>query len=99
MISSRTMPWLLSTWVSTTFSLAAASKLGQPQPLSNFVSEVNNSAPQHTQRYLPASWWFQYSPVKGGSVPFSWVTWNCSGVSWSRHSSSDFWVLFGMVGG
>src|SRR5208337_5518087 len=31
---------------------------------------------------------FQYCPVKAGSVPFSRVTWYCSGVNSRRHSPS-----------
>ena len=33
---------------------AAAVKLGQPVPESNLVSELNNGAPQQTQRYMPS---------------------------------------------
>lgn len=39
---------------------------------------------------MPASLWFQYSPLKGGSVPFCLHTQNCSGVSCDRHSFFDF---------
>ena len=34
-------------------SLIGAKKLGQPEPDSNFVCELNNGCPQHTQLYVP----------------------------------------------
>src|SRR5581483_9976937 len=39
---------------------------------------------------------WSYSPVNGRSVPFSRRTWNCSGVSSSRHCCSDL-STFGML--
>src|SRR6516164_3231693 len=67
-----------------------AEKLGQPVPESNFVSELKSGVPQQAHRNVPSSWRSQYSPVKAGSVPARRVTWNCSGVSCSCHSASDF---------
>src|SRR5882757_2664140 len=63
-------------------------KLGQPVPDSNFASDLNRGAPQPMQWYTPVSLLFQYLPVNAGSVPHCRVTRNCSGVSFSRHSSS-----------
>src|SRR6185312_6105868 len=37
---------------------------------------------------MPSSWLSSSAPVKARSVPFSRMTWNCSGVSKSRHSAS-----------
>jgi len=68
-------------------------KLGQPQPASNFVSDSNSAAPQHTQVYCPSAVWFQYWPVKARSVPFWRVTRYCSGVSCARHSASLFSIF------
>ena len=48
--SSRTMPWLVSSRVSTASSSAGSTKLGQPEPESNFASERNSSAPHPAQR-------------------------------------------------
>ena len=39
-------------------------------PESNFVSELNSSAPQPAQRYVPSSLTLTYSPVNGRSVPW-----------------------------
>jgi hypothetical protein len=44
------MKWLLSAAVDTASFEAGAVKLGHPDPESNFVSELNNSLPQQTQR-------------------------------------------------
>ena len=55
--------------ISLTFSDAiGAQKLGQPVPESNFVSELNNALPQQTQRNIPLSCRFQYSPEYAISV-------------------------------
>src|SRR5271157_2673429 len=79
---------------------AAAKKLGQPVPESNFVSEPKSSAPQQTQWYVPSSCLFQYWPVKAGSVPHWRATWYCSGVNCCCHSwsvlaifSASFWFI------
>ena len=47
---------------------------GQPLPESYFVSLENSGSSQTTHLYVPASLASQYSPVKGRSVPASWVT-------------------------
>ncbi|SVA18061.1 uncharacterized protein METZ01_LOCUS70915 [marine metagenome] len=49
-------------------------KLGQPVPESNLVDELNKALLQQTHRYVPVSLLLRYCPVKGTSVPFSWVT-------------------------
>src|SRR3954469_11224452 len=64
-------------------------KLGQPVPESNFVFALNSSFPHAAQRYMPSSFECTYLPVKGGSVPCRRITSYSSGVSCSRHSSSD----------
>ena len=46
--SVRTMPWLVSVSSSTASESRAWKKLGQPVPDSNFVSDENSGAPQHT---------------------------------------------------
>src|SRR3989441_9228766 len=61
-----------------------AQKLGQPVPESYFVSEANRSRPQTTQMYTPGSWLFQYSPVKGRSVPLLMQTSYYNGESCCR---------------
>src|SRR5262245_16503985 len=78
---------------STTFAATGFQKLGHPVPESNFVSEPNNSWPQQTHRYVPASCLFQYSPVNARSVPFFRATRYCSGVSCFFHSSSVLCTL------
>src|SRR5665213_2772070 len=87
------MPWLVSVSVRTMFGSTAAEKLGHPVPESNLVDLSNNSAPQHAQRYVPASWLSQYLPVNAGSVPFCRATWYCSGLNSLRHSSSVFFTF------
>jgi hypothetical protein len=72
-------------------------KEGQPVPESNLASESNSGEPQQAQRYIPASWQSQYSPVKAGSVPFSRHTWYCSGVSCVLHSCSDFTIFSAII--
>src|SRR6185503_10758381 len=73
--------------------LAGAEKAGQPQPESYLASELNSSAPQPAQRYVPASKTWSYSPENGASVPFSRSTRYCSGSSSARHSASVFWTF------
>ena len=51
--SVRIIPWLESTCVSTLASDAGSTKLGQPEPESNFASERNSSVPHPAQRYMP----------------------------------------------
>ena len=68
-------------------------KLGQPLPESNFLSEVKSGALQAPQWYMPSSWLSTSAPVKARSVPFSRMTWNCSGVRSSRHSASVLWIF------
>src|SRR5262249_43846444 len=75
---------------STASATAGSVKLGQPVPDSNFVSELNSSAPQAAHRYMPSSWQSQYSPVNAGSVPAWRSTWYCAGVSSCCHCSSVF---------
>jgi hypothetical protein len=53
--SVRVMPWLVSVSVTTLSRPAGSTKLGQPEPESNFASERKSSAPQPAQRYTPAS--------------------------------------------
>lgn len=62
-------------------------KDGQPLPESYFVSELNNTASQHTQWYVPCSVLVRWIPLKGSSVPFSRVTKYCSGVSFFCQST------------
>src|SRR5438132_11602487 len=84
------MKSLSSSSVRTLSYASGAEKLGQPVPESNFVSDVKSGLPHATQRYVPFSFVLSYSPVNGRSVPFSRVTWYCSGVSSRFHSSSVF---------
>ncbi len=92
----RTIPYVASRSSSTASSLAGAEKAGQPQPESYFASEEKISASQAAQRYVPGSKTSSYSPVNGGSVPFSRSTWYCSGVSSARHSASVL-SIFGIT--
>ena len=64
-------------------------KLGHPQWASNLVSEVNRCVPQTMQSYRPSSNTFQYSPVKGRSVPAFCVTSYCTGVSSDFSTSAE----------
>src|SRR5690554_3790133 len=82
------MPWLRSSCSLTASIATGAWKLGQPLPDSYLASESKSAAPHATQRYSPASLWFQYLPVKGGSVAEQRQTAYCSSVSSSRHSAS-----------
>ena len=67
-ISVRTMPWDVSTWVATRSSLIGSQKLGQPDPESNLVSDENSSFPQPAHTYRPFCLVLTYSPLNGGSV-------------------------------
>jgi hypothetical protein len=49
------MPRLWSSCSSTASATAGSVKLGQPVPESNFESELNSSAPQAPQRYMPSA--------------------------------------------
>src|SRR3954470_14257475 len=53
--SVRLIPWLLSGTSSTAPATAGSVKLGQPVPESNLASELNSSAPQAPQRYIPSA--------------------------------------------
>lgn len=64
-------------------------KLGQPVPDSNLVRESKSLAPQQTHRNVPLKCPVAYLPEKAGSVAFSRVTMNCSGVRIFCHSSGD----------
>ena len=55
MTSVRVMPWLWSSCSSTASATAGSVKLGQPVPESNLESELNSSAPQAPQRYMPSA--------------------------------------------
>ena len=90
MISTRGGGIERSSCVTIASSSIARKKLGQPQPESNLASETNNFLPQQTHWYVPASFVFQYAPVKARSVPFSRVMRYSSGVSKACHSASDF---------
>ena len=72
--SVRAMPREWSSMNSNRSCATGSSKLGQPVPESNFAPEENNGSPQTAQRYEPSSWWFQYLPVNGASVPPSNAT-------------------------
>src|SRR5690606_21363681 len=65
-------------------------KLGQPEPLSYFVSERKSGVSQQTQTNVPARFSSSQGPVKGRSVAEQRVISYCSGVSFLRHSSSFF---------
>ena len=49
MISTRTMPWLMSCLVVMASEETPSQKLGQPVPDSNLVCELNSGASQQTQ--------------------------------------------------
>jgi hypothetical protein len=44
-------------------------------PDSNFVFELNSSAPQAAQQYVPSALVWTYLPVNGGSVALRRSTW------------------------
>src|SRR5690606_5086967 len=71
-------------------------KLGQPEPLSYFVSEEKSGVPQQRQTYTPSCLVFQYFPVNAGSVPFSRVMRNSSGDNSLCLSRSDL-LSFPMI--
>src|SRR6202022_1484900 len=87
------MKKLLSERSSTFSVLTGSQKLGQPVPDSNFVLELNSSAPQAAQVYVPSALVWTYLPVNGRSVPFARRMSYCSGVSSARHSASVFEIL------
>src|SRR2546427_8934883 len=82
--SVRRMNKLRSAFSSMLSLRTGAQKLGQPVPEAYFVTEANRSRPQTTQMYTPGSWLFQYSPVKGRSVPLLMQTSYCNGESCCR---------------
>src|ERR1700730_11068114 len=90
--SVRVMKRLLSVVVATASS-SGFQKLGQPVPLSNLVSDENNGCPHAAHLNVPSrfSEWSGLEP--GDSVPCFRSTWNCSGVSVPRHSSSVFSMI------
>ncbi len=93
--SARTIPCVLSIEVSTA-SGTGAEKLGQPVPLSNFASDLNNSWPHPAQRNTPDRCSLFNGLVPARSVPCFRSTWNCSAVSLRRHSSSVAGMSFAM---
>jgi hypothetical protein len=74
------MPCEVSVWASTAPG-SASSKEGHPVPESNLVSEEKSLLPQAAHVNVPSASACRYSPVKGGSVPFSRSARYCSGVS------------------
>src|SRR5450759_2334898 len=82
---------MVSTVVATACS-SGAKKLGQPVPLSNFVSAEKSDAPQPAQVKVPSRFSLVSGLVPARSVPCSRSTRNCSGVSVLRHSSSVFCI-------
>src|SRR5262245_37037806 len=67
----------------------AAKKLGQPVPLSYFISEVKSGKPQPTQVKIPGRFSLFNGLVPGRSVPSSRKTLNSLGPNRLRHSSLD----------
>ena len=80
----------------TTFGAAASVKLGQPVPLSNFVSASNRWVLQQPHSYRPGENTRHISELCARSVPCSRMTWNCSGLSSFFHSAG---VLSTRLGG
>src|SRR3989337_3668767 len=75
---------------SLTFSFSIGLvKLGQPVPESYLSSELKRGSPDTISTYMPAFLLFQYSLLKGLSVPFFCVTLYCRGVSFFLSSSFD----------
>src|SRR5260370_15608884 len=72
--SVRVIPWLPSDSVSTACLSAVADKLVHPEPGWYLGSERNSGWPQQTHLSVPESSVLSYSPVNGGSLPFSRVT-------------------------
>src|ERR687892_2067136 len=64
-------------------------KLGQPVPLSYFISEVKSGKLQPTQAKTPGRFSLFSGLEPGRSVPSSRRTLNCMGSSRLRHSSFD----------
>src|SRR5437867_4704986 len=64
-------------------------KLGQPVPLSYFISEVKSGKLQPTQAKTPGRFSLFSGLELGRSVPSSRRTANCMGSSRLRHSSFD----------
>jgi hypothetical protein len=56
-------------------------KLGQPEPESNFVLDVNRTLPQAAHLYCPVSLLWRSVPVHGGSVSLPYSTRSWRGVS------------------
>src|SRR6202790_4287366 len=83
------MPKVRSSVLPTAFS-SGWEKLGQPVPLSNFVSEENSGRSQPAQAKMPLRCSFNSGLEPGRSVP-SWRRISyCCGVSCARHSASVF---------
>src|SRR5947208_6071325 len=91
--SVRVMPCETSSRTSTASATAGSVKLGQPEPESNFVSELNSSAPQPAHLNTPWSLVRAYLPVNGASVACRRNTAYCSGVNSERHSASVFSIF------
>src|SRR5262245_11463532 len=81
----------------TASASVGAQKLGQPVPESNFVSDANSGAPQHTHLNMPSRFSRLSACENAGSVPCWRVTRYCSGVSSFRHSSSVLMLFPGRV--
>src|SRR5215510_9915686 len=64
-------------------------KLGQPVPLSYFMSDVKSAKLQPTQTNTPGRFSLLSGLVPGGSVPSSRNTLNCAESKRLRHSSFD----------
>src|SRR4051812_49280715 len=86
--SVRTIPCERSSCSSTASAIAGSVKLGQPDPESNLVPELNRSAPHPPHLYIPVAFSWVYLPVNGGSVAAWRSTAYWSGASSSRHWSS-----------
>src|SRR4051794_20607255 len=91
--SVRRMKCERSSRSSTASATAGSVKLGQPEPESNLVSELNSSAPQPAQVYMPLAFSCTYLPANGGSVACLRSTAYWSGASSSRHWSSVFSIF------
>ena len=61
-------------------------KEGQPVPDLNLSFELNNGSPETISTYIPACLLSQYLFLKGGSVPFFWVTLYCNLLSFLMDS-------------
>src|SRR5947209_9588061 len=87
--SVRVMRKALSVEVPTA-SGRGCQKLGQPVPLSYFVSEENSGRSQPAHAKVPLRFSALSGLVPGRSVPCLRSTSYCAGVSSLRHSSSLF---------